>query len=59
MVPLAEEGCGMWLCPDCSHKAAPVVRWRGDYAFEGTNDLVFEDESASFAEWLRPRLPRE
>jgi len=58
MVPLALEGCGIWLCLDCSHKTAPVVRWRGDYAFEGADDLVFEHESPSFAVWLQGRLRR-
>ena len=58
VLPLAEEGCGVWLCVDCSHKLAPVLRWRGDLAPEG-NDAAFEHESASFAEWLRGLLARD
>jgi hypothetical protein len=59
MLPLTEEGCGIWLCLDCSHTVAPVIRWRGDYANEGEDELVFEHASPSFAEFLRSQLPRE
>lgn len=59
LVPLVEEGCGIWLCLDCSRRRVPVLKWRGDYATEGTDDLHFEHQSPSFVEWLRRQLPRE
>ena len=59
MVPLAEEGCGIWLCVDCSQKQAPVMMYRGDYTTEESDDPVFEHEASSFAEWLRKDLPAD
>jgi hypothetical protein len=55
MVPIADEGCGIWLCLDCSRKQAPVLHFRGD---ELPGDLVFEHAAPSFVEYLRGELPR-
>lgn len=49
MVPLVEDGCGIWLCLDCSQKQAPVLKWRGDEATDESEELVFEHESPSFS----------
>ena len=58
MVPLVEEGCGIWLCLDCSRKQAPVFRYRGDLWTKESPELVFEAETPTFVEWLRGQLPR-
>ena len=60
LLPLAEEGCGIWLCLDCSRKAAPVIRWRGDLESENhTGPPNLEHVAPSFVEWLRGQISRE
>jgi hypothetical protein len=61
MVPLAEKGCGIWTCLDCSQKPAPVVRFRGDVD-PGTDreaPPVFEEVAPSLVEWLRADFLRD
>ncbi|WP_439632231.1 SMI1/KNR4 family protein [Gemmata sp.] len=52
MLVFAEEGCGIWLCIDCNHEAAPVLRWRGDYIKDAADPPIFEHVSPSFLDWL-------
>lgn len=59
LMPIAEEGCGIWICVDCSRKQAPVISYRGDYMTGDTMELPLEHVSPSYVEWLRNRIPRD
>ena len=60
LLPYLEEGCGDYLCLDCSREHAPVLRWRGGDSDEAEPDrLIFERVASSFVAYLRGRLPKD
>lgn len=61
LLPLANAGCGMWSCVDCTYKSLPMILWDPNNLDSDSDDAdarirwcySFWDQGMSVKAWLR------